>query len=105
MKKITLIILLTLVVNLIGHNLHSYFGAKLFYYCEYINYAIFYLLLYQVLKGFWVRFLCGVGVIFSINDIVDLRYNPYETQWHEWALCLSASIVWYFYLKKGDITR
>lgn len=109
MKKVTLIILFTLVVNLIGHNLHPYFGAKLFYYCEYVNYAVLYMVIYYFVadftSSFYARFLCGVGVIFSINDIVDLMFNPYKSHLHEWIVCLIASVTFYFYLKNAAKIR
>lgn len=99
------ILFLTLFLNLVGSNIHTIkFGTwfyyvdfwKAFYFCFYTSLALFYALyLAENNTSFWAIYGSGIGLLFYVNDTVDLFYNPYEVSLSEWYIFALFLILWY----------
>lgn len=94
MKKLRIILILLLVLNLFQYNFW-HLWHNMFFHLEYVQFSIFWAILYQ-LNDKWAKLITTEGMIFCANDIVDMVYfDPQKFEWNEVVFCLIALIFLY----------
>lgn len=86
-RKINIVLILILTLNIIQYNIWQIAWKNFFYHCESIQYLLFFCILHYIVveKNIWTALLCKIGIIFSLNDLVDLLFfNPSEFNWNDY---------------------
>jgi uncharacterized membrane protein YecN with MAPEG domain len=100
MKKLVAILIFLLLLDLFQYNFW-YLWFNCFYHCEYVYKLIVWIIFLQV-NNKWVKLVSKVGIIFCVNDIVDMIYfDPQKFQWNEVVFCLIAFTIFLY----GTIRR
>jgi hypothetical protein len=95
MKKLIAICCLLLVLNLFQYNFW-HLWHNMFYHLEYIQFIIFWGIIHQV-NNKWVRLISIEGIIFCVNDIVDMVYfDPQKFELNEVIFCLIAFTIFLY---------
>jgi hypothetical protein len=87
------LIILSLLLNLFQYNCYQYFDYNFWYWIDAINYGLMYFIMYLISENKWFRYFASVGILFSINDFIDMFTTPEIPRMFEYLFCGIGSLL------------